>query len=72
MCAFGTKTIQEYDDPTTGRSYICTADTTTESCGTDAVTFCVSPYPLSLSLSSPLGPVSSGSLTSEGNSALSV
>ncbi|ROW06886.1 hypothetical protein VMCG_04034 [Cytospora schulzeri] len=40
QCTSGTKTIGGYDDPTTGQSYICTADTTSEACGTDTVSFC--------------------------------
>lgn len=42
MCAFGTTNIEEYDDPVTGKSYTCTADTTAEKCGSDTVTSCVS------------------------------
>lgn len=42
LCSFGTKNIGEYDDPTTGWSYTCTADTTSENCAGDALTYCVS------------------------------
>lgn len=46
-CAFGTKNIEEYDDPTTGLSYLCSADATSESCSGDTVTYCVSSPPSS-------------------------
>ncbi|KAI7781564.1 hypothetical protein LA080_014597 [Diaporthe eres] len=42
LCAVGTKTIEGYDDPTTGISYNCQADTTSESCGSDVVSLCCS------------------------------
>lgn len=42
LCALGTKNIEGYDDPTTGISYNCQADTTSESCGSDVVSLCVS------------------------------
>lgn len=45
LCAVGTKTIEGYDDPTTGISYVCKADTSSESCGSDAVSLCVSAPP---------------------------
>ncbi|KAL1858232.1 hypothetical protein Daus18300_009978 [Diaporthe australafricana] len=40
LCAVGTKNIEVYDDPTTGISYVCQADTTSESCGSDVVSLC--------------------------------
>ncbi|KAK2602065.1 hypothetical protein N8I77_008632 [Diaporthe amygdali] len=40
LCAVGTKTIELYDDPTTGISYVCSADTTSESCGSDVISLC--------------------------------
>lgn len=42
-CQPGTTTYIEYDDPTTGKSYLNKADPTAgEKCGTDAITYCVS------------------------------
>ncbi|KAJ4394130.1 hypothetical protein N0V93_003347 [Gnomoniopsis smithogilvyi] len=40
LCALGTTNIEEYDDPVTGLSYTCSADTTAEKCGSDTITFC--------------------------------
>ncbi|KAI3399350.1 hypothetical protein diail_7305, partial [Diaporthe ilicicola] len=40
LCAVGTKSIELYDDPTSGLSYVCSADTTSESCGSDVITYC--------------------------------
>ncbi|KAF3766360.1 hypothetical protein M406DRAFT_68707 [Cryphonectria parasitica EP155] len=40
LCAVGTKSIEEYDDPTTGVSYTCAADTTAETCGSDTISYC--------------------------------
>lgn len=42
LCFPGTTTIREYDDPTSGVSYLCTPDATSESCGSDKVSYCVS------------------------------
>lgn len=42
MCQFATTDIEEYDDPVTGWSYTCTADATSETCGGDTITRCVS------------------------------
>ncbi|CAN8101115.1 unnamed protein product [Discula destructiva] len=40
-CQFGTTIFEEYDDPTTGISYLCSAGATAgESCAGDAVTYC--------------------------------
>lgn len=44
LCNFGTTTIRAYDDPTSGISYLCSADATSESCSSDTLTYCVSPY----------------------------
>lgn len=44
-CAVGTTNIDEYDDPVTGTSYICAADTLAEKCGSDTITYCVSLLP---------------------------
>lgn len=43
LCTPGTKNIAEYDDPISGWAYKCTADTTSESCAGDVITYCVSP-----------------------------
>ncbi|KAH8771870.1 hypothetical protein F5883DRAFT_550704 [Diaporthe sp. PMI_573] len=40
LCALGTKNIEVYDDPTSGISYVCSADTGSETCGSDAVSLC--------------------------------
>lgn len=42
LCTPGTKTIAEYDDPTSGWAYTCKADTTSETCSSDTITYCVS------------------------------
>ncbi|POS68494.1 hypothetical protein DHEL01_v213112 [Diaporthe helianthi] len=42
LCALATKNIEAYDDPTSGVSYVCTADTSSETCAGDAVSLCVS------------------------------
>ncbi|KUI53243.1 hypothetical protein VP1G_00632 [Cytospora mali] len=41
LCSSGT--INGYDDPTTGDAYICEADTTSEACGMDTISFCCYP-----------------------------
>lgn len=42
LCTPATKNIAEYDDPTSGLAYTCTADATVESCSSDKITYCVS------------------------------
>lgn len=41
LCVPITKTIAEWDDPITGWAYSCTAATSSESCSSDAITYCV-------------------------------
>lgn len=41
-CTFGTTEIDQFDDPTTGWAYNCTADAVEESCAGNLIIDCVS------------------------------
>ncbi|KAF3764176.1 hypothetical protein M406DRAFT_356454 [Cryphonectria parasitica EP155] len=43
-CTFGTTLIDQYDDPKSGWAYNCSADATSETCGTDTIIDCCFPF----------------------------